>query len=261
MAKRGRKRIHKRYFDLEQEKAIVDYQNSICNVEKNQIYEEFLKMPLYKMAESIVNRYQLQSLYLPFEELMDDILGDLILKIGKFDPTRGTKAYSYFGTIIKRYAMAKRIKEQAEGEKVSSYDVYVESVVDDTKHSYQISDEDTLMKEFFYEYIKIVDSLLERNKKETFLKPNEEKIGIAVIHLMKNYDKVFDDGGHKYNKAQILECLRNMTGLSTKDIRDNLKKFKEIYFQNKETKIDNEYNRGSNSIPKKPIIDFPKKRK
>lgn len=237
MAKRGRKRTRKRYFDTEQEEAIVEYLNTDCPEERNQIYEDRLKQPLYKMAESIINRYQLYSYKLSFDELLHDTLSDLHTKIEKFDPSKGTKAYSYFGTIIKNYALGKRIKEQKEMKRVYSYEKQAEYFCDDERYSYQINDEDSVMKEFFYQYIDIIQEVLDKNEEEDFLKPNEEKIGLAVVHLMKNWEDVFEDGSNKYNKAQVLECLRNMTNLTTKDIRDNLKRFKTLYYQKKKLKI------------------------
>lgn len=247
MARRGRKRKHKRYFDVEQEKAIVDYLNTNCPDERNRIYKEYLEFPLYKMTESIVNRYQYYSLTMSFDELMHDILSDLHTKIEKFDPSQGTKAYSYFGTIIKHYALGKRIKEKKEQERTSSYECQADYLNHHEKYSYQISEEDSAMKEFFYEYIDIIEEVLLRNEEEDFLKPNEEKIGYAVVHIMKNWEDVFDDSGHKYNKNQVLECLRNMTNLTTKDIRDNLKRFKSLYYDKKQEKLDNDYNLGSDS--------------
>lgn len=247
MAKRGRKRKHKRYFDDPQEKAIIDYLNTDCEKERNKIYEVYLKMPLYKMAESIINKYQYYSHTLSFEELMHDTLSDLHTKIRKFDPTKRNKsggkvkAYSYFGTIIKHYALGKRIKEQKEMERTSSFESQRDFLTQDVRYSYQMTEEDSAMKEFFYEYIEIIEELLELNAEESFLKVNEEKIGYAVVHLMKNWETVFDDGSNKYNKNQVLECLRNMTNLSTKEIRDNLKRFKKLYYEKKRYKLDQDY--------------------
>lgn len=248
MAKRGRKRIYKRYFDKPQEEAIVVYLNSDDPVEKNKIYEEFLKDPLYKMVESIINRYQLYSHELEFEDLLNDTLSFLHTKLDKFDPSKigkngePAKAYSYYGTVIKHRLLGKRIKEQSEMNRKSSYETRSESIIQDERNSYSIEDDTSAMKEFFYEYVIIIENVLDKNEEEEFLKPNEEKIGYAVIHIMKEWESIFDEGGHKYNKNQVLECLRNMTGLTTKDIRDNLKYFKKIYYEKKKEKIDAEFN-------------------
>jgi hypothetical protein len=316
MAKRGRKRKHKRYFDDEQEEAIIEYLNTDCPETRNRIYEEKLKFPLYKMAESIINRFQYYSHTLTFEELMHDTLSDLHTKIEKFHPVRSandrikkiitvdfnekytgnfveympkdaikcttqdiqefigtisdglskkcisklktlktTKAYSYFGTIIKHYVLGKRIKEQKEMERVASYEKQADFIAQNEKYSYQMSPEDSAMKEFFYEYISIIENILEQNEEEEFLKPNEEKIGYAVLHLMKNWESVFDDGGHKYNKNQVLECLRNMTNLTTKDIRDNLKRFKSLYYEEKQAKINRDYDLNIDTPTRKNSTD------
>lgn len=303
MAKRGRKRKHKRYFDTEEEEALINYLKSDSEAERNYIYEIKLKDPLYKMAESVIKRYQLFSHKLTLEELLCSALSDLHTKLHKFHPIINTnkrikkiitkkynekynhsfvdfmpkgaiqcttediqkfvdkisndvskkclralrklkppKAYSYFGTVIKHYALGKRIKEHKELERDLSYESRYESIIHDEKFSYEMTIEDSAMKEFFYEYIDIIEDVLESNEDEHILKPNEEKIGYAVVHLMKNWEDVFDDGSHKYNKNQVLECLRNMTNLTTKDIRENLKRFKDLYFERKKEKIDKDYN-------------------
>lgn len=251
MAKRGRKRIHKRYFDTDQEIAIVKYLKSSDDAEKNRIYEEFLEQPLYKMVESIINKYGLYSHEMEFQVLLYDTLSFLHTKLDKFDPDKTgkngapVKAYSYYGTIIKNRLLGNRMKEQVNLNRKLSYESRYESIVHDIKHSYEIEEEVSAMKEFFYEYVDIIEARLEQNENEDepSLKVNEEKIGYAVVHLMKHWEEVFEEGGgHKYNKNQVLECLRNMTSLSTKDIRDNLKVFKKLYFEKKNEKLDAEYN-------------------
>lgn len=240
MAKRGRKRIHKRYFDDEQEEAIKLYLSCDDEMLRNSIYQKYLEFPLYKMVESIINRYQLYSRELSFDELLVDTLGFLHTKLDKFDPTKGKKAYSYYGTVVKHRLMGKRMRETTDLKRKISYEDKYKSIVSNEKYSYKIDNDPSVMQEFFYEFIEIAENLLEMNEKEAFLKVNEEKIGYAVIHLMKNWEAVFDDGSHKYNKNQVLECLRNMTNLSTKDIRESLKRFKLLYFQKKQEKMDNE---------------------
>jgi hypothetical protein len=241
MNKRGRKRKHKRYFDVEQEEATLLYLSSFDESEKNKIYEEFLKEPLYKMVESIINRYNLYSKEMSFEELLNDTLSFLHTKIDKFDPSQGTKAYSYYGTIIKHRLLGKRIKEQDEITKRENYDAVLVNIEEDEKYSYQIDEEDSFTSEFFNEFVKILEELISMNtalpKEEKFLKKNEERVGLAILEVMKNWESFFEDGGRKYNKNQILECLRNMTDLSTKDIRDNLKRFRILYYQKKEERL------------------------
>ena len=62
------------------------------------------------------------------------------------------------------------------------------------------------------------------------LNQNEEKLGYALLEIFNNFDKIFQIGeGNKFNKNLILLSVREMTGLSTKEIRIALKKYKKLY--------------------------------
>ena len=68
------------------------------------------------------------------------------------------------------------------------------------------------------------------NHEQYGLKDNEVKIGKALINLFKNWDYVLStDNSSKLNKSVVLLFLREHTGLDTKGVRDNLKKFKKEY--------------------------------
>jgi hypothetical protein len=62
------------------------------------------------------------------------------------------------------------------------------------------------------------------------LNENEEKLGYALLDIFNNFDKIFQIGeGNKFNKNLILLSVREMTSLSTKEIRISLKKYKKLY--------------------------------
>jgi hypothetical protein len=62
------------------------------------------------------------------------------------------------------------------------------------------------------------------------LNENEVKLGQALHDLFVNYDQIFiGTSNNKFNKNVILLSLREMTNLSTKEIRSSIKKFKNIY--------------------------------
>jgi len=49
--------------------------------------------------------------------------------------------------------------------------------------------------------------------------------------LFENYSVIFpESNNNKFNKNIILFELREMTNLSTKEIRNSIKKFKKLYF-------------------------------
>ena len=62
------------------------------------------------------------------------------------------------------------------------------------------------------------------------LNDNEKRLGLALIDLFNNYETIFTgEENNKFNKNIILLSLREMTNLSTKEIRGSIKKFKKLY--------------------------------
>lgn len=63
------------------------------------------------------------------------------------------------------------------------------------------------------------------------LNDNEYKLGLALYDLFDNYNTIFiGTDNNKFNKNIILLSIRDMTNLSTKEIRISMKKFKKIYY-------------------------------
>ena len=96
-----RKRTQKIYFGEDQEQAVVRYLESDSDIERNKIFNEYLRDPLVIMVESIIRRYKLYRKDLEFEDIHSDTMSFLITNINKFEHTKNHKAYSYFGTICK----------------------------------------------------------------------------------------------------------------------------------------------------------------
>ena len=70
----------------------------------------------------------------------------------------------------------------------------------------------------------------EMNRK-SIINEDEKKLGSAIYDLFENYSLIFpDSNNNKFNKNIILFELREMTNLSTKEIRTSIKKFKKLYF-------------------------------
>ncbi len=63
------------------------------------------------------------------------------------------------------------------------------------------------------------------------LTDNETKLGIALLELFENYKTIFlGSDNNKFNKNIILLSIREMTNLSTKEIRTAMKRFKKLYY-------------------------------
>jgi hypothetical protein len=221
-----RPRTQKIYFGEDQEKAVVNYLESTDDAEKNKIFNEYLREPLIIMVESIIRRYKLYRKDMEFEEIHTDTMSFLITKINKFDHTKNTKAYSYFGTICKNYLMGAIQKDTKEQNRQISYDDISSDLEQSEKHSYVIDD-------FIIDYREVIIKLtieLEEFMEKQNLNENEQKLGYALLEIFSHFDKIFQVGeGNKFNKNLILLSLREMTSLSTKEIRIALKRYKKLY--------------------------------
>jgi hypothetical protein len=221
-----RKRTQKIYFGEDQEEAVVRYLKSEDEDERNKIFNEYLREPLIIMVESIIRRYKLYRKDMEFNEIHTDTMSFLITKINKFNPDANHKAYSYFGTICKNYLMGAIQKDTKEQNRQVSYDDISSDIEGRSDLSYVI---DEYVIDYRDVIIKLTNTLEEFMEKEN-LTENEQKLGYALLEIFENFDKIFQVGdGNKFNKNLILLSLREMTSLSTKEIRISLKRFKKLY--------------------------------
>jgi hypothetical protein len=232
--KKGRKPKKDNYFDVEEEVAVRLFLSATTFEEKNKIYNEFLKKPLDKMISSIIRRYKLYRKDMDFTEIHVDTHSFLMTKIDKFKPSKEKKAYSYFGTICKNYLMGQIIKDQKDMNRKVSYEDISSDLENDPNMVYYIDDysidTDTIIVGFLDELKIILDG--------DELNDNEYKLGLALYDLFDNYNTIFvGTDNNKFNKNIILLSLRDMTNLSTKEIRISMKKFRKLYYTIVETMV------------------------
>jgi predicted SprT family Zn-dependent metalloprotease len=225
-AKKTKKKSKENYFDVREETAVIDFLTANSFYEKNKIYNEFLRNPLDKMISSIIRRYRLYRKDMDFKELHTDVHSFLMTKVDKFKPSKNKKAYSYFGTICKNYLMGQILKDQKETNRKVSYEDISSTIEERPDMLYHI-DEDVLdLDSVIIEYtIKLKDFVETQS-----LSDNEKKLGLALIDVFEKYETIFTSTDNsKFNKNLILLSLREMTNLTTKEIRVSLKKFKSLY--------------------------------
>jgi hypothetical protein len=147
-------------------------------------------------------------------------------KVDKFKQDKNKKAYSYFGTICKNYLMGQIIKDQKETNRKISYEDISSSLEERPDMSYRIDDDVVETNIVIDEYLKELKDFIELES----LNENEKKLGYALIELFDNYESIFSGAdNNKFNKNVILLSLREMTNLSTKEIRSSIKRFKKLY--------------------------------
>lgn len=238
--KRGRKPNpnKKVYFGEDEERAFVEYVNSTDQTFRDRIFAEKLYYPFTKMIESIIRRYNLFTPDEDFEETFFDTMSFLITKINNFDTTKNKKAYSYCGTICKNYLILKRTQYSKKIQKQVSYDLLYPN--SDSDNRTDVNQEKQLM-EFNTELInntisQLQDTLLP--EKQHLLTENEINIGNALLEMMLNWEEIFRYlGSKKFNKSCVRQFIRDYTNLPTKDIREGMKVFKDLYVFTKEKLI------------------------
>lgn len=221
-----RKRTQKIYFGADQEEAVIRFLKSESESERNKIFNEYLKEPLDIMVESIIRRYKLYRKDLDFEEIHTDTMSFLITKISKYDPDRNHKAYSYFGTICKNYLMGSIQKDTKETNRSVSYEDISTDIEENIHFSYNIDDYELDYKDIIIKITVELEKFIETEQ----LTDTEKKLGYALIEVFSNFEEIFQIGeGNKFNKNLILLSLREMTSLTTKEIRMSMKKYRKIY--------------------------------
>ena len=223
---KGKKPKKDNYFDEREEVAVRLFLSATTFSERNKIYNEFLREPLDKMISSIIRRYKLYRKDMDFNEIHTDTHSFLMTKIEKFKPAKNKKAYSYFGTICKNYLMGQIIKDQKDMNRKVSYEDISTDLENNKDFIYYIDDDQVTADEIITDFISELREFVESEN----MNDNEYKLGLALLELFENYNTIFvGNDNNKFNKNIVLLTLREMTNLSTKEIRNSMKKYKKLY--------------------------------
>ena len=161
-----------------------------------------------------------------FNEIHCDTHSFLMTKVDKFKPSKEKKAYSYFGTICKNYLMGQIIKDQKEINRKISYEDISSNLENSEEFAYHIDGDNLDSEKVIKRFLEELDNFLETEP----LNENELKLGHALYDIFKDYEQIFiGNDNNKFNKNIILLTLREMTNLTTKEIRGSMKRYKVMY--------------------------------
>lgn len=148
------------------------------------------------------------------------------------------KAYSYCGTVCKNYLLYKNMQFIKNRDRNTSYETCSESFENNIRYSDGYGEGlsvEALLSATIMEINKMIDDPVKYN-----LSPDEIKAGIALVDLMERWeDLVMPNGSNKLQKSNILYFLREQTMMTTKEFRDNMKKYKTAYYALKKMMIEN----------------------
>lgn len=207
------KKKRKPYFGKDAHNAVVEYQAAECRKQKNSIYTEKIKPSFEKLAENLIFIHGFSHSLAHFTQLKCDCVSFLFEILEKFDPSKGSKAFSYFNVCAKNYLIIqskKRIKNR--NRHVSLDDSDSLSMRDKNSiENYQLveSPEDQYILKEEIENIKVVNQKL----KDKITNTNEKLCIDAIITLFSSIDDL-----DFLNKRAIFVYLREISGLNPKQL-------------------------------------------
>ena len=143
--------------------------------------------------------------------------------------THHYKAYSYCGTVCKNYLMFKSTQFQKKKQKNISYDSILDELTNNSKYSINDYKSSNIAEKVVSKMGDEIEDMI-NNHKKFLLNENEIKVGKALVTLLKKWEEVLpNNGSNKLQKSSVLYFLREETMMTTKEVRDNMKKYKNIY--------------------------------
>ena len=207
------------YFTKETEEYIKKYNVSTDTVYRAKIFTDHRYLPFYKLAENIIHTFKFYYTDVEqIEDLKHEIVSVLLEeKIMKFDPDNGAKAYSYFGTIVKRWLINYNNKNYKRLKQVGSFSEMEESY--DGTQTY-LDDERVTLSKFIDGWVAATYDCLD----EMFIKQSEKEIADAVLTLFKTRHDL-----EIFKKKALYIYIREMTDCETPSLTKVISVLKEDF--------------------------------
>ena len=217
-----RKRSKANYFTTETEDYINRYNESTDIDYRNKIFTEHIYFPFYKLAENIIHTFKFYYTDVDkIEDLKHEIVSMLLEeKIMKFDKNNGAKAYSYFGTIVKRWLINYNNKNYKKLKKVGSFTEAEDDTYNDASN---FDDEYTItLSQFLDLYVQEMYDQLE----EVFTKESEMKIADAILTIFSKRRDL-----DIFKKKALYIYIREMTDCETPHLTKVVNKLKDEFYK------------------------------
>ena len=233
MAKKRRKKS-KNYFTQDTEDAIVLYNNTEDFKLRSTIYQRDIHYAFFKLTENIIHTFKFYHTEVSnLEHLQHEIITFLLSKIHLFDPTKGAKAYSYFGTIVKRWLILYNTKNY--NKKIKK--VPVDNLTKDGS-GYTYDMDSGKLQDDLSKYIDLFVAHTSENIYELFPKKNDAQIADAILELFRKREDL-----EVFNKKALYIYIREMVDVKTPKITKIADKLHAIFKTNYVFYLENGYTR------------------
>jgi hypothetical protein len=175
----------KNYFTQDTEDAIVLYNNTPDPELRNLIYERKIHYAFFKLTQNIIHTFKFYHTEVDnLEHLQHEIITFLLSKIHLFNPLNGAKAYSYFGTIVKRWCIIYNNKMY----KNKVQKVPVDELNNDHNQAYTLDSTpvDDKLSIFMDQYVNEMTTLIHT----IFSKDQDIKIADSILELFRKRDLI-----------------------------------------------------------------------
>ena len=219
-APRKRRKKSRNYFTQETEDAIVLYNNTADPEVRSKIYDRDIHYAFFKLTENIIHTFKFYHTEVSnLEHLQHEIITFLLSKMHLFDPTKGAKAYSYFGTIVKRWLILYNTKNY--NKKIKKVDV---DVLTKENSTYVYSQDSGSYKDDLNKYIDIFVKHVSDNIYELFPKKNDAQKADAILELFRKRENL-----EVFNKKALYIYIREMVEVKTPKITKIADKLHNIF--------------------------------
>jgi hypothetical protein len=219
--KRGKPRKRKPkepriYFTKDTENAIIEYLSLTDQPQRDKLYKERIQYAFYKLAENIIHTFKFYYTDSDtIEELKHEVVTFLLEKLHLYRQEKG-KAYSYFGTIAKRYLIVYNEKNY---DKLQKY-TELEETNDNSDIPYEsTSNTSSEQNDFIDQYIRYIDKHLY----DIFPKKQDHKTADAILELFRKRETI-----EIFNKKALYIYIREITDAATPQITKVTKKLNDL---------------------------------
>jgi hypothetical protein len=208
------------YFTEDTQEAIIEYVLSTNQDTRNHIYSNRIEYAFFKLTQNIIHTFKFyytdgESV----EDVQQEVIAFLLEKLKLFKPNKG-KAYSYFGTIAKRYLILKNKKNYQKLQDKGD----INEVDDDKKIKEDTMvehyNQDNSLTEFINLYVKYID----KNLNKLFPKEIDAKTADAIMELFRKRENL-----DIFNKKALYIYIREIVDVDTPQITKITKKLKSTY--------------------------------
>jgi hypothetical protein len=226
-----RNKKSKNYFTQETEDYIVLYNKSKDSDERSRIYEKYIHYAFFKLTQNIIHTFKFYHTEVEeLEHLQHEIIIFLLSKIHLFDPTRGAKAYSYFGTIVKRWLILYNTKNY--NKKISKIEI---GELDNDKTPYFYPTESNI-NEDLNKYIDLFVDYCSQYLFEFFPKKNDAQVADAILEIFRKREHI-----EIFNKKALYMHIREIVDVKTPKITKISDQLYDIFKSNYVFYLENGY--------------------